>query len=247
MDARDIPSEESRDTRVHPDVIKLGVVSLLTDVSSEMIFSVFAVLLTTIAGASAVFLGLVEGLADLSSCALDYFAGWLSDRTGRRKPLALFGYGFSCLAKIILLVASSVAALSVFRVVERLGKSFRGAPRDAWLASVAEQSIRGYSFGVHKALDKTGAVLGPLFAYGLLTVLGETAATYRTLFRVAFIPALFAVLLLLFVGERAGDRHEREHLLVAWKTLSRGFKRYLVAAGLFSLAYFSFGRRSRST
>ena len=241
MDARGIATEESRGTPLHPDVIKLGLVSLLTDLSSEMIFSVFAVFLTTIAGASTVLLGLVEGLADLSSCSLDYFAGWLSDRTGRRKPLALLGYGFSSLAKSILLVSSAVLALSVFRIIERLGKSFRGPPRDAWLASVAEQSIRGYSFGVHKALDKSGAVLGPLVAYGILTVLGETAATYRVVFRVAFVPALIAVLLLLVLGERAGERHERERLLVAWKTLSRGFKRYLVAAGLFSLAYFSFG------
>jgi len=114
----------------------------------------------------------------------------------------VLGYGFSTLAKIILLVASSVTALSVFRIVERLGESFRGPPRDAWLASIAERSVRGYSFGVHKALDKSGAVLGPLLAYEVVTVLGETAETYRTLFRVAFIPALLATLLLVFL--RAG-------------------------------------------
>jgi MFS family permease len=217
------------------------MVSLLTDVSSEMIFSVFAVFFTVIAGASAALLGAVEGLADLSSCSLDYLAGWLSDRTGRRKSLALLGYGFSAVAKAMLLVATSVPVLGAFRVVERLGKSFRGPPRDAWLSAVAERSVRGYSFGIHKALDKSGAVAGPLIAYGLLSWLGDTPATYRALFRIAVIPAVLAVVLLARMPERAGPHREPERFLDAWQTLSAGFKRYLIAAGVFSLGYFSFG------
>ena len=226
---------------VHPDVVKLGLVSLLTDVSSEMIFSVFAIFFTTIAGASAALLGLVEGLADFAASSLDYVAGWLSDYSGRRKAFALAGYVFSTAAKIILLVASSVAALGIFRVVERLGKSVRGAPRDAWLAAIAAKENRGYSFGVHKALDKAGAVVGPLAAYGLLRWLGETAASYRTLFRVAFVPAVLSVLVLGLIQDRPGVPYRRENMLAAWKTLSPGFKRYLIAAGIFSLAYISFG------
>src|SRR5271167_1916150 len=109
---------------------------MLTDLSSEMIFSVFAIFFTTIAGASAALLGLVEGAADFSASSLDYVAGWLSDRTGKRKIFALAGYGFSTVAKVILLVANSVVALSFFRVIERLGKSFRGPPRDAWLSAI---------------------------------------------------------------------------------------------------------------
>ena len=234
-------SGESGGSPIHPDVIKLGMVSLLTDVSSEMIFSVFAIFFTTVAGGSAALLGVIEGVADLSSCSLDYLSGWWSDRTGRRKPLAVVGYGFSTLAKTILLVASSSAALGAFRVIERLGKSFRGPPRDAWLASVAQRQVRGLSFGIHKALDKSGAILGPLLAYGLLTVLGATASTYRALFRIAFVPALLAVVLLMLLRERAGERHTHEHPLAAWKALSSRFRRYLVAAGIFSLGYFSFG------
>src|ERR1039458_9957439 len=150
---------------VHPDVLKLGLVSFFTDVSSEMIFSVFAIFFTTIAGASSALLGLVEGFADFSASSLDYVAGWLSDKTGKRKVFALAGYGFSTLAKVILLLANSVVALSFFRVIERLGKGFRGPPRDAWLSAVAEKADRGYSFGVHKALDKTGAIFGTTAAY----------------------------------------------------------------------------------
>ena len=226
---------------VHPEVLKLGVVSFLTDVSSEMIFSVFAVVFTTVAGASSSLLGFVEGFADFSASSLDYLSGWLSDRTGKRKALTLLGYSFSTIAKIILLFANSVLALGVFRVIERLGKSFRSAPRDAWLASIAASDVRGYSFGVHKALDKAGAVLGPLIAFGLLWWLGETKSAYKVLFWVAFFPAVLSILVLGLIKDRPGVRYEREGIFTAWKTLSRGFKRYLVAAGIFSLAYFSFG------
>jgi MFS family permease len=227
--------------RLHPDVLRLGLVSFLTDVSSEMIFSVFAIFFTTVAGASSALLGLVEGFADFSASSLNYLAGWLSDRSGKRKSLALLGYGFSALAKTILLVASSVTALGLFRVIERLGKSFRGPPRDAWLSTLAAQEIRGYSFGVHKALDKAGAVVGPLIAWALLTSLGENVQTFRILFWMAFVPALLAVLVLGSVREQPGVRHRREPLLSAWRTLSPAFHRYLVAAAVFSLAYFSFG------
>ena len=226
---------------VHPDVLKLGLVSLLTDLSSEIIFSVFAIFFTTVAGASAALLGLVEGLADLSASSLNYFSGWWSDRTGERKSFALAGYGFSTAAKLILLTSSSVAGLTLFRVIERLGKSFRGPPRDAWLSSVADKDRRGYSFGVHKALDKAGAVLGPLVAYGLLLWLGDGAATYRLLFWVALIPAIASVVVLARIPDQPGIAHPRENMLAAWATLSPAFKRYLIPAGIFSLAYFSFG------
>lgn len=226
---------------VHPDVLKLGLVSFLTDLSSEMIFSVFAVFFTTVAGASAALLGLVEGLADLSASSLNYFAGWLSDRTGKRKVFALAGYGFSTLAKGILLVSSTITGLTVFRVIERLGKGFRGPPRDAWLSAVADKASRGYAFGVHKALDKAGAVLGPLVAYGMLSWLGEGASTYRILFWVALVPAVLSIVVLSRVQDQPAVQRQRESLFDTWGTLSPGFKRYLVSAGLFSLAYFSFG------
>ncbi len=226
---------------VHPDVLKLGLVSFLTDLSSEMIFSVFAIFFTTIAGASAALLGLVEGLADLSASSLNYYAGWLSDRTGKRKIFALAGYGFSTLAKVILLFSSSVTGLTVFRVIERLGKGFRGPPRDAWLSAVADKGSRGYAFGVHKALDKSGAVLGPLVAYGLLSWLGDGASTYRILFWVALVPAVLGVIALSLVKDQPAPQRLRENMLQTWQSLSSGFKRYLISAGIFSLAYFSFG------
>jgi MFS family permease len=225
---------------VHPDVLKLGLVSFLTDLSSEMIFAVFAVFFTTIAGASAALLGLIEGLADLSASSLNYLAGWLSDRSGKRKALALAGYGFSTLAKLILLLTSSITGLAVFRVIERLGKSLRGPPRDAWLSAVADKATRGYAFGVHKALDKSGAVLGPLLAYGLLSWLGDGMQTYRILFWVALVPAVLSIVVLARVKDQPGVPHQRESLFQTWGTLSLDFKRYLLTSAVFSLAYFSF-------
>jgi MFS family permease len=226
---------------VHPDVLKLGFVSLLTDLSSEMIFSVFAIFFTTVAGASTALLGLIEGCADLSASSLNYLSGWLSDRTGKRKVFALAGYGFSTLAKFILLFSSSVVGLSVFRVIERLGKSFRAPPRDAWLSAVADKESRGYSFGIHKALDKTGAILGPMITYGLLWWLGDGASTFKMLFWVALVPAVMSVVVLSRVKDRPGPKHQSENMFDTWKTLSTQFKRYLITAAIFSLAYFSFG------
>jgi MFS family permease len=222
-------------------VLKLGVVSFLTDLSSEMIFSVFAIFFTTVAGASAALLGLVEGLADLSASSLNYYAGWLSDRTGKRKVFALTGYGFSTLAKLILLVSSSITGLTVFRIIERLGKGFRGPPRDAWLSAVADKGSRGYAFGVHKALDKSGAVLGPLVAYGLLSSMGDGASTYRILFWVAMVPAVLGVVALSLIKDQSAPVRPRENMVQTWHSLNPAFKRYLMSASIFSLAYFSFG------
>lgn len=206
-----------------------------------MIFSVFAVFFTTVAGATASLLGLIEGLADLSASSLNYLAGWLSDRSGKRKVLATLGYGFSTLAKVILLVTSSVVGLALFRVIERLGKGFRGPPRDAWLSSVADARSRGYAFGVHKALDKAGAVLGPLVAYAVLSVWGESLETFQALFWMACVPAVLAVALLGVMQEQPGVPHPRESIRENWQALSPQFKRFLLPAGIFALAYFSLG------
>jgi len=125
-------------------------------------------------------------------------------------------------------------------VIERLGKSFRGPPRDAWLATVAHQSTRGYAFGIHKAIDKAGAVLGPLLAYAILSWLGEGLETFKILFLVALVPAVLSIVLLSMVEDKPGIPHPRESMLDSWKALTPSFKRYLITSGIFSLAYFSF-------
>jgi len=181
---------------VNKNIFLLGLVSFLTDVSSEMIFSVFSIFFTVILGATTVLLGLIEGLADFSASSLDYISGFFSDKTGKRKRFAAAGYLFSTLAKTILIFTSSTLPAATFRVLERLGKSFRGPPRDAWISSLSSKKTKGFSFGFHKTLDKAGAILGPLIAYFILDNWGSSLATFKTLFIIALIPALASVILL---------------------------------------------------
>jgi MFS family permease len=227
--------------KIHPDVLRLGLVSFLTDISSEAIFSIFSIFFTVVTGAGASLLGLVEGLADFSASSLDYVAGWWSDRLGKRKPLALIGYSFSTLAKVMLLIGTSVTALASFRIIERLGKSFRGPPRDAWLIDVANEGDRGYAFGIHKAMDKAGAILGPLVAYFLLVWFGQSVGTFRLIFIISVIIAVLSIVVLVLMKDRQVIPCERENIFKAWRTLDSRFKSFLIPAGIFSLAYFSFG------
>jgi len=226
---------------IDKNVVFLGIVSLLTDISSEMIFSVFSIFITVILGASIVLLGIIEGLADFASSSLDYISGFISDKTGKRKKFAFIGYGFSTLAKSMLLFTNSVLLASAFRVIERLGKSFRGPPRDAWISSLTDKSNRGFSFGVHKALDKSGAVIGPLIAYWILTSFGQTATSFKFLFQVAIVPAIIAVMLIALIKDKPAKPGKKENIFKSYKNVGKDFKHYLYTAGIFSLAYFSFG------
>ncbi|PIN86599.1 MFS transporter [Candidatus Woesearchaeota archaeon CG10_big_fil_rev_8_21_14_0_10_44_13] len=226
---------------LHKNIFLLGIVSFLTDVSSEMIFSVFSVFFTVILGASAALLGLVEGLADFSASSLDYVSGFISDRTGKRKRFAAIGYVFSTLAKAILMFANSVSSASAFRVIERIGKSFRGPPRDAWIASLSDKNNKGYYFGVHKALDKAGAIIGPFIAYGIFRAYGEARNAFGLLFLIALVPAVLAVILVIMLKDKPSKPQKKENIFMAYKDLSPDFRHYLFSSAIFSLAYFSFG------
>jgi len=222
------------------EVVLLGVVSFLTDLSSEAIFAVLPLFLTSVIGASTLVLGAMEGVADFAASSLDMASGYASDRFARRKALIVGGYGLSSIAKLVLALASTAGHVFAFRVVERLGKSIRGAPRDALLADVAPLAKRGASFGLHKAFDKAGAVMGPLLAYALIGLFGQTAGGFRRLFAVAVVPAVAAVAVLLWcIRERASPVRTRAPLRSTLGTLGPRYRHYLASASLFSLAYFS--------
>jgi MFS family permease len=223
------------------EIFVLGIVSFLTDVSSEMIFAVLSIFLTVVLGASAIILGLMEGLADFASSSLDFLSGYFSDKTGRRKIFALSGYTFSTAAKAFLVFATSVISVMIFRIIERLGKSIRGPPRDALISSISSSEKRGFSFGLHKAMDKFGAILGPLIAYFLLERFGQTAETFRLIFIIAVVPALLSVIVMaLFVKDRPEKKQPKMEILTTYESLGSGYKHFLKSAGIFSLAYFSF-------
>jgi len=173
----------------------LGFVSLLMDISSEMIHSLLPLFMVTTLGASTVAVGLVEGLAESLALVVKVFSGTLSDYLGKRKGLALFGYTLGVLTKPLFALAPGVGMVLTARLLDRVGKGVRGAPRDALVADIAPPHLRGAAFGLRQALDTVGAFLGPLFAVGLMLL---WANDFRAVFWVAVIPGMMAVTLLLF-------------------------------------------------
>ena len=167
-------------------VVALGVVSLLTDLSSEMIYPLLPVFLTGVLGASAVALGAVEGVAEATAALLKLVSGVLSDRGRRRKPWVVAGYGLAGVARPLIGLAGSWPAVLALRFTDRTGKGLRTSPRDALIADATAPDRRGTAFGFHRAMDHAGAVLGPLVAAGLLSLAG---LDLRTVFLLAAIPA----------------------------------------------------------
>jgi MFS family permease len=188
--------------RLPPAIWALGGVSLLMDVSSELIHSLLPVFLVSALGASALTLGLIEGAAEATALVVKVFSGVLSDYWGRRKPLAVFGYGLGALSKPLFALAASAGPVLAARLIDRVGKGLRGAPRDALVADIAPPALRGAAFGLRQALDTVGAFLGPLLAMGLMLA---WANDFRAVFWVAVVPAWLSVGLLVF-GVREPDR-----------------------------------------
>ncbi|OQM74535.1 MFS transporter [Manganibacter manganicus] len=188
-------SSRSRTLRGIPaGVWALGFVSLLMDISSEMIHALLPIYLVTGLGASMLAVGIIEGLAEATAAITKVFSGVLSDWLGKRKLLAALGYGLAALTKPIFPLASSIDLIVAARFLDRVGKGIRGAPRDALVADIAPPHLRGASFGLRQSLDTIGAFLGPLLAIGLMWL---TADHFQTVFWVAVIPAVLSVVLIL--------------------------------------------------
>ena len=218
----------------------LGFVSLLMDISSEMIHSLLPLFMVTTLGSSTMAVGLVEGLAESLALVVKVFSGTLSDYLGERKGLALFGYALGAFTKPLFAVASGVGLVLTARLLDRVGKGVRGAPRDAMVADIAPPQLRGAAFGLRQSLDTVGAFFGPLLAVGLMLL---WANDFRAVFWVAVFPGLMAVALLLF------GIHEPEHRQaskgrnpIRWDNLTRLGSAYWWVVGfgaMFTLARFS--------
>lgn len=172
----------------------LGFVSMLMDISSEMIHSLLPMFMVTTLGASALAVGLIEGLAESTALIVKVFSGTLSDYLGKRKGLAVTGYALGALSKPLFALGATLGVVLTARLIDRVGKGIRGAPRDALVADLAPPALRGASFGLRQSLDTVGAFLGPLLAVGLMLL---WANDFRAVFWVAAIPGLLAVLLLI--------------------------------------------------
>jgi MFS family permease len=175
------------------NVLWLGIVSLLTDLSSEMIYPLLPFFLTQSLGAGPAFLGVVEGGAEATASLLKLASGWFSDRVGRRKPLVLLGYGMASVARPLIALATLPWHVMTIRFTDRVGKGIRTAPRDVLLADAVEPAQRGAAFGFHRGADHAGAVLGPLLASALLLA---APGNYRLVFALAALPAAASVIVL---------------------------------------------------
>jgi len=189
--AATVPS--SKRSQIPAGIWVLGFVSLLMDMSSEMIHSLLPLFLVTTLGASALMIGLIEGLAEATALIVKVFSGVLSDWFGRRKGLALLGYGLGAITKPLFAMAPSVGLVLTARLLDRVGKGIRGAPRDALVADIAPPEMRGAAFGLRQSLDTVGAFAGPLLAVGLMLL---WANNFQAVFWVAVIPGAMAVALL---------------------------------------------------
>lgn len=219
--------------RMPRNVVVAGVVSLLTDVSSEMIVPVLPLFLTMVLGAPVVAVGLIEGVAESTASVLRVFSGWLSDRTGKRKPLILAGYGLSNLTKPLLALATAWPHVLALRFADRFGKGVRGAPRDALIADSVDASVRGRAFGFHRTMDTTGAAIGPLLAAGTLAL---TAGDARAVFWLASVPGVVAVLVAwwLLRDRRAAPKDVSAPRL-GFRDLGKPFALFTAVSTLFAL------------
>ena len=177
-------------SRIPKGVWVLGGVSLLMDVSSEMIHSLLPLFMATTLGASVIIIGIIEGVAEATALMLKVFSGVISDYVGKRKGLALLGYGLGALSKPLFAIAPTSGMVFSARMIDRIGKGIRGAPRDALVADVTPPEIRGAAYGLRQALDTIGAFLGPLLAVALMFLWDND---FQSIFWVAAIPAVLSI------------------------------------------------------
>lgn len=219
----------------------LGFVSMLMDISSEMIHSLLPVYMVTVLGTSAFAVGIIEGIAEATASIVKVFSGALSDWLGKRKFLAVIGYSLGALTKPVFPMASGLETVVAARFVDRVGKGIRGAPRDALVADLAPPEIRGASFGLRQSLDTMGAFSGPLLAVGLMWLF---VGNFQMVFWIAVIPAFLSVAVLIAgvhepasTGERRPARMPLHRAELA--RLGRSYWSIVVVATVFTLARFS--------
>jgi MFS family permease len=222
------------------NVWAVSVTSFFMDISSEMVIYVLPLFLSNVLGARTSVIGLIEGTAESTASLLKVFSGWLSDRIGQRKWLAVAGYGISALAKPFFYVANTWAAVLGTRWADRVGKGVRTAPRDALVADSVDETQRGLAFGFHRAADTAGALVGLLIALGIVWVSQSTAVelerhTFQLVVLVSLVPAVFAVLALALGAQDVPVTEQRERPAITIKGLGRSFLVFLFIVGLFEL------------
>jgi MFS family permease len=218
------------------NVVNLGIVSMFTDISTEMILGVLPFFVISQLGATKELLGLMEGAAEFLNNIFRVFSGLISDRIGRRKPLVLLGYGVSTIVKPLFAAATTWTDAFVVRIGDRIGKGIRTSPRDALISESVKEARSGIAFGLHRSADQVGAIVGPILAFLLLPAFGV-----RGLFLISLAPGLVSVIvLLLFVQDRKGARTSTNVFKNARMVLTKRFGAFLVVMGIFSLSAYNY-------
>jgi len=220
------------------NLIIVGFVSLFTDLSSQMVFPLIPLYLVSL-GAGAWIVGLVEGAAETTASLLKVFSGFWSDKIKRRKPFVFAGYGLSSITKPLFALTSSWPFILMVRIVERVGKGIRDAPRDAIVAESADSCVRGKAYGFHRAMDGIGSIAGAVLAFLLLPILG-----FKNIFLVAFIPGAIAVVCVFFIREKNRIRETKPKktafLKVSLKNLPRNLKLFILVSTVFAFGHFGY-------
>jgi len=215
------------------NIIILGLTSLLTDISSEMVYPILPVYLVTVLGASPAILGLIEGVAESLASLLKVFSGYFSDKIRQRKPFTVIGYAGSVLGKFFLYISTSWGYVFAGRIIDRFGKGIRTAPRDALIAESASVGKCGAAFGLHRAMDTFGASIGVFLSYFLITRYQDG---FKRIFLFSLIPAFFGVLFLFFVKEQKPQALPKaQKLQFRWQALDKRLKFFLIFTFVFTL------------
>lgn len=214
------------------NIVILGLTSLLTDISTEMVYPLLPMFITQTLGASPAILGLIEGIAESVASLLRVFSGYISDRLGRRKPLAIVGYAASTLGKVFLVVAEAWPTVLAGRLVDRFGKGVRTAPRDALIADSADPTRRGRAYGLHRAMDSLGATVGVVAA---IVLLRSGLANIRAIFLWSLIPAGLGVAVLFLAQDVRSHRVGTQAPALHWSALPAQLRAYLLVVFLFTL------------
>ena len=218
------------------NVILLGLVSFFSDISAEMVYPIIPLYLTAVFGATPALVGVIEGIAESLASLLKVFSGYITDKRGKKKPVAFVGYAAGLVYKAALIFAGSWVGVLGARVIDRAGKGIRTAPRDVMVSESADKNQMGKAFGIHKALDMAGSAIGIIISYLLLKNAGENFV-YKKLFAISIIPAVFGLLMFFFIKEKKEHNQvtKREPFWQNMKRLDGQLKLYLMVAFLFTL------------
>ncbi len=231
-------SKKRKRSAMNPVILVLGLVSLFTDLSSNMIVPILPLYLTAVLHVQVQSIGIIEGVAESTASILKLFSGWLTDRFGNRKLLLLLGYGLSNLTKPFFAITDSWGQVLLLRFSDRIGKGIRTSPRDALVADASTKAERGKAFGFRRAMDALGAALGPLLAFGVLALY---AGNYRLVFWLSAIPGTLAVALIIFFLNERKPRDSSKSMLpkISFRNMNRRFLWFSLVSTLFTLGNFS--------